>query len=135
MTFECEPGYAAKAQARNAPQARHHATEPRRRKLQAGDSAIQRPHYLEDEIYRAFGWARELGFRKSTSTSSPAWSAKVGTTGNAASRKPSNSAPDCVTIYQMELPYNTVFSKELKVLGNDEPSMGVADWPTKRARG
>jgi oxygen-independent coproporphyrinogen-3 oxidase len=33
----------------------------------------------------------------------------------------------------MELPYNTVFSKELKVLGNDEPSLAIADWPTKRA--
>jgi oxygen-independent coproporphyrinogen-3 oxidase len=31
------------------------------------------------------------------------------------------------------LPYNTVFSKELKVLGNDEPSLAIADWPTKRA--
>jgi oxygen-independent coproporphyrinogen-3 oxidase len=42
-------------------------------------------------------------------------------------------SPDSVTIYQMELPYNTVFSKELKVLGQDEPQGGIADWPTKRA--
>src|SRR4029077_18516575 len=27
----------------------------------------------------------------------------------------------------------TVFSKELKLVGQDEPSTGVADWPTKRA--
>jgi oxygen-independent coproporphyrinogen-3 oxidase len=34
----------------------------------------------------------------------------------------------------MELPYNTVFSAELRVLGADEPaSFAVADWPTKRA--
>jgi oxygen-independent coproporphyrinogen-3 oxidase len=34
----------------------------------------------------------------------------------------------------MELPYNTVFSKELRVLGQDEPpAMAIADWPTKRA--
>jgi coproporphyrinogen III oxidase-like Fe-S oxidoreductase len=37
-----------------------------------------------------------------------------------------------VTVYQMELPFNTVFSKELKVIGQDEPQQ-VADWPTKRA--
>ena len=43
-------------------------------------------------------------------------------------------APESVTIYQMELPYNTVFSKELRVIGQDEPpSFAVADWPTKRA--
>ena len=42
-------------------------------------------------------------------------------------------APDSVTIYQMELPYNTTFSKELTVIGQDEPGLAIADWPTKRA--
>src|SRR5207237_8315884 len=42
--------------------------------------------------------------------------------------------PDSVTIYQMELPFNTVFSQQLKVLGQDEPpAYAIADWPTKRA--
>ncbi len=41
-------------------------------------------------------------------------------------------SPDSVTVYQMELPYNTTFSKELKLIGQDEP-MSIADWPTKRA--
>ncbi len=49
-------------------------------------------------------------------------------------RKTIELAPESVTIYQMELPFNTVFSKELRVLGQDEPtSFAVADWPTKRA--
>jgi oxygen-independent coproporphyrinogen-3 oxidase len=39
-----------------------------------------------------------------------------------------------VTVYQMELPFNTTFSKELRLVGQDEPIVGgVADWPTKRA--
>lgn len=38
-------------------------------------------------------------------------------------------SPDSVTIYQMELPYNTVYSKD--ILGN-EIETPVADWPTKR---
>ena len=44
-------------------------------------------------------------------------------------------SPDSVTIYQMELPFNTVFSQQLKIVGQDEPfpGGGVADWPTKRA--
>src|SRR5262249_17284650 len=34
----------------------------------------------------------------------------------------------------MELPFNTVFSKELRLVGQDEPaSQPIADWPTKRA--
>ena len=39
-------------------------------------------------------------------------------------------APDSVTIYQMELPFNTVYSKD--ILGNHVETP-VADWPTKRA--
>ena len=39
-------------------------------------------------------------------------------------------SPNSVTIYQMELPFNTVYSKD--VLGNHVETP-VADWPTKRA--
>ena len=39
-------------------------------------------------------------------------------------------SPDSVTIYQMELPFNTVYSKD--ILGN-KIETPVADWPTKRA--
>lgn len=39
--------------------------------------------------------------------------------------------PDCVTIYQMEIPYNTTIFKEMKESGRI--SAPVANWPTKRA--
>ncbi len=39
--------------------------------------------------------------------------------------------PDCVTIYQMEIPYNTTIYREMKDVG--QVSAPVADWPTKRA--
>jgi oxygen-independent coproporphyrinogen-3 oxidase len=38
-------------------------------------------------------------------------------------------SPDSVTMYQLELPYNTVYSKD--ILGN-QVELPVADWPTKR---
>jgi oxygen-independent coproporphyrinogen III oxidase len=38
-------------------------------------------------------------------------------------------SPESVTIYQMELPFNTVYSKDLLTAGGDSP---VADWQTKR---
>jgi oxygen-independent coproporphyrinogen-3 oxidase len=38
-------------------------------------------------------------------------------------------SPESVTIYQMELPYNTVYSSD--ILGN-QVEIPVADWPTKR---
>jgi oxygen-independent coproporphyrinogen-3 oxidase len=45
-------------------------------------------------------------------------------------RKTIALAPDSVTVYQMEVPYNTTISKEMKVLGQSVAP--VADWPTKR---
>ena len=39
--------------------------------------------------------------------------------------------PDTVTVYQMELPYNTVYSKDL--LSGDSEAIPLADWKTKRA--
>ena len=45
-------------------------------------------------------------------------------------RRTIDLSPESVTIYQMELPFNTVYSKDL--LGNDVESP-VADWDTKRA--
>jgi oxygen-independent coproporphyrinogen-3 oxidase len=49
-------------------------------------------------------------------------------------RKTIALAPDSVTIYQMELPYNTTFSRELAMVGENTASPGkIADWPTKRA--
>jgi oxygen-independent coproporphyrinogen-3 oxidase len=38
--------------------------------------------------------------------------------------------PDSVTVYQMEVPYNTTMSKEMRVLGQGVAP--VANWPTKR---
>ena len=45
-------------------------------------------------------------------------------------RKAIELSPESVTIYQMELPFNTVYSKDM--LGNKVESP-VADWDTKRA--
>jgi oxygen-independent coproporphyrinogen-3 oxidase len=45
-------------------------------------------------------------------------------------RRTIDLSPESVTIYQMELPYNTVYSKD--ILGN-QIETPVADWPTKRA--
>jgi oxygen-independent coproporphyrinogen-3 oxidase len=45
-------------------------------------------------------------------------------------RKTIALAPDSITIYQMEIPYNTTIFKEMKVLG--QAVAPVADWRTKR---
>ncbi len=45
-------------------------------------------------------------------------------------RKTIAMSPDSVTVYQLEVPYNTTIFKEMRVLGQD--AAPVASWPTKR---
>jgi oxygen-independent coproporphyrinogen-3 oxidase len=89
--------------------------------------------HLEEEIYRAFGWARDLGFPQINLDLIAGMVGEDWDNWKRCVAKTIDLGPDCVTVYQMELPYNTVFSKELKMLGQDEPGLAVADWPTKRA--
>jgi oxygen-independent coproporphyrinogen-3 oxidase len=89
--------------------------------------------HLEEEIHRAYGWAREIGFEQINIDLIAGMVGESWDNWRECVRKTLVLAPDSVTIYQMELPYNTVFSQNLRVLGQDEPDMAIADWPTKRA--
>jgi oxygen-independent coproporphyrinogen III oxidase len=90
--------------------------------------------HLEEEIHRAWGWARNLGFDQINLDLIAGMVGETWDNWKQCVAKTLALAPDSVTIYQMELPYNTVFSQELRVIGQDEPpSAPIADWPTKRA--
>jgi oxygen-independent coproporphyrinogen-3 oxidase len=90
--------------------------------------------HLSGEIYRAYGWARDLGFNQINIDLIAGMVGETWDKWRETVRKTIGLNPDSVTIYQMELPFNTVFSKELRLVGQDEPTVnGVADWPTKRA--
>jgi oxygen-independent coproporphyrinogen III oxidase len=89
--------------------------------------------HLEEEIHRAYGWARELGFDQINIDLIAGMVGESWDNWRECVRKTIALAPESVTVYQMELPYNTVFSKELSVIGQDEPGLAIADWPTKRA--
>jgi oxygen-independent coproporphyrinogen-3 oxidase len=88
--------------------------------------------HLEEEIYRAYGWARDLGFEQINIDLIAGMVGESWENWRQCVAKTLALAPDSITIYQMELPYNTVFSRELRLVGQDEPSLAVADWPTKR---
>jgi oxygen-independent coproporphyrinogen-3 oxidase len=90
--------------------------------------------HLEEEIHRAWGWARDLGFDQINLDLIAGMVGETWDNWKQCVAKTIALSPDSVTIYQMELPYNTVFSKELRLLGQDEPpSTPIADWPTKQA--
>src|SRR5436309_5821247 len=89
--------------------------------------------HLEEEIHRAYGWARGLGFDQINIDLIAGMVGESRDNWRQCVAKTLALSPESITIYQMELPYNTVFSQQLKLVGQDEPSLAVADWPTKRA--
>jgi oxygen-independent coproporphyrinogen-3 oxidase len=90
--------------------------------------------HLSGEIYRAYDWIRELQFDQVNIDLIAGMVGETWENWRDCVRQTIALAPDSVTVYQMELPFNTVFSKELRVVGQDEPpALAVADWPTKRA--
>lgn len=98
--------------------------------------------HLSNEIYRSYGWARDLEFPQINIDLIAGMVGETWENWKDCVKKTIELAPDSVTVYQMELPFNTVFSRELKELpmartnGHSAHAVdpdGVADWPTKRA--
>ena len=86
--------------------------------------------HLTKEVYRSWEWIRAADFYN---VNIDLISGMVGETWDNWKeniRKTIELDPESVTIYQMELPFNTVYSKD--ILG-DEIETPVADWETKRA--
>src|SRR5437588_4523669 len=134
VTFECEPGTL-----------QEHKLEALREmgvtRLSLGVENFDyqiledngRAHH-DEEIYRAYGWARTMGFDQINIDLIAGMVGENWDNWKRCVAKTIELSQESVTIYQMELPYNTVFSKELSVLGRDEPAtFSIADWPTKRA--
>jgi oxygen-independent coproporphyrinogen-3 oxidase len=133
ITFECEPGTL-----------QQHKLETIRQlgvtRLSLGienfnDRILEengRAH-LSAEIYRAYAWARELKFDQINIDLIAGMVGETWENWRQCVAKTVELAPDSVTIYQMELPFNTVYSKQLLTAGQDQPALQIADWPTKRA--
>ncbi len=130
VTFECEPGTLSEAKI-------HTLREIGVTRLSLGvehfDDDILRENgraHESPEIYRAWPWIKAAGF---TNTNIDLIAGMVGETRDKwreTVRRAIELDADSVTIYQMELPFNTVYSKD--ILGGviETP---VADWATKRA--
>lgn len=129
ITFECEPGTLSEPKLRAI-----HGLGVTRLSLGVenfSDSVLEengRAH-LSAEIERAWEWIRAIGFRQ---VNVDLIAGMIGETEENWRRNIERTlelSPESVTIYQMELPYNTRYSKDLAVLeGPREP----ATWSTKR---
>jgi len=130
ITFECEPGTLTRSKLEAI---RGIGVTRLSLGIENFDDAILRENgraHVSTEIYRVLPWIRELGFDQLNVDLIAGMVGETWETWRETVRKTLEIEPDSVTIYQMELPYNTVYSQG--VLGGtfDQP---LADWPTKRA--
>ncbi len=129
VTFECEPG--TLSQPKLATLKELGVTRLSLGVENFSDAVLEengRAH-LSGEIYKAWDWIKALDF---PNVNIDLISGMVGETWENWRdniRRTIQLSPDSVTIYQMELPFNTVYSKD--ILGN-QIETPVADWPTKR---
>ena len=83
------------------------------------------------EIFRAYKEARDLGFAQINVDLIAGMLGETEENWQACIRRTLELAPDSVTVYQMELPYNTTISGDL-LKGEGRFAQGPATWPTKR---
>jgi len=88
-----------------------------------------RAHHSK-EIARAYAYARELAFPQINIDLIAGMVEETAANWRECVRKTIEMSPDSVTIYQMEVPYNTTIYKQMKEEG--KLVAPVADWDTKR---
>lgn len=82
------------------------------------------------EVFRAYEFARDLGFDNINIDLIAGMLEETDENWSDCVDQVVDLSPDCVTIYQMEVPFNTGIFKNMKEEG--KLSAPVADWPTKR---
>ena len=129
VTFECEPGTLRKAKLETL-------KDIGITRLSLGienydDKILERNGraHLSPEIYRSYDWAREVGFPQINIDLIAGMVGETEENWVDCVRRAIDMEPDSITIYQMELPYNTVISRRMLEAGEESP---IASWDTKR---
>ena len=129
VTFECEPGTLRKSKLETL-------KDIGVTRLSLGaehfdDQVLQingRAH-LSGEIYEVYDMARRVDFPQINIDLIAGMVGETEEKWRDAVKRCLELEPDSVTIYQMELPYNTIISQEILKEGAESP---IADWPTKQ---
>ncbi len=130
VTFECEPGTLNERKLR-------FLKEAGVTRLSLGVESFvgeileqnNRAHGVAD-IDKAYGLARELGFPQINIDLIAGMLGETDELWQHSVERTLELAPDSVTIYQMEIPFNTTIFRNMRESG--APIAPVADWPTKR---
>lgn len=129
ITFECEPGTLTQAKLQAI---REIGVTRLSLGIENFDDAILeengRAHH-STEIYRVLPWIRSLDFDQLNVDLIAGMIGETWDTWRDTVQKTIDIAPDSITIYQMELPFNTVFSDQLF---HNSLKVPIANWQTKR---
>jgi oxygen-independent coproporphyrinogen-3 oxidase len=85
--------------------------------------------HLSPEIFRAYDWIRQVGFPQVNVDLIAGMIGETDENWHNCVEQVRKLDPDNITIYQMELPFNTLISKDMREHGVSSP---VANWHTKR---
>jgi oxygen-independent coproporphyrinogen-3 oxidase len=85
--------------------------------------------HLSPEIDRAYDWIQQVGFPQVNIDLIAGMIGETDENWSKCVERVRAMKPDNITIYQMELPFNTLISKEMRELHVASP---IADWATKR---
>jgi oxygen-independent coproporphyrinogen-3 oxidase len=131
ITFECEPGTLTEGKLRAI---RRLGVTRLSLGVENFDDAILEANgraHRSAEIGRAYDYARTLGFPQINIDLIAGMLGETDANWQTCVERTIDMAPDSVTIYQMELPFNTTISRNLLAGGNGL-SGNVASWSTKR---
>jgi oxygen-independent coproporphyrinogen-3 oxidase len=129
VTFECEPGTIQKAKLETLKQIGVTRLSLGIEHFDDEILAANGRAHLSPEIYRAYDWARQVDFPQINIDLIAGMIGETEEKWRDAVKRAIDLEPDSVTIYQMELPYNTVISQDILKKGITSP---IAGWETKR---
>jgi oxygen-independent coproporphyrinogen-3 oxidase len=129
VTFECEPGTLQKSKLQTLKEIGVTRLSLGIEHFDDDVLAANGRAHLSPEIYRAYEWAREVDFPQINVDLIAGMMGETEEKWRETVRRTIELAPDSVTIYQMELPYNTVISQDILKKGIESP---IAHWTMKR---
>ena len=130
ITFECEPGTLSEHKLQAL---REMGVTRLSLGIENFDQQILRLNgraHGAEEIGRSYQFARSIGFPQINIDLIAGMLGETEANWRDCVRRTIDLAADSVTIYQMEIPYNTTIFQQMKAAG--EVAAPVADWPTKR---
>ncbi len=130
VTFECEPGTLTRPKVEAI---REVGVTRLSLGVESFDDRVLEENgraHRSAEIHRVAPWIRAAGFAQVNIDLIAGMVGETWETWRENVRRTLELAPDSVTVYQMELPFNTVYSRQIL---DGSGSVAVADWETKRA--